>query len=136
MKADSRFVDISRTRGNFDSSDVKDDKVYLLKKSFGEIEEGKIRVVLLKRGDIWVLQKRYYFTVGEGVVCGGFWRYMGSDTVYKGKIFNKWFFDKILENTIEYLPEYQFKTRCDEETRKEFENNNIPCLVSNKLSSI
>jgi len=95
------FIDISRTRGNYDSSDVREDKVYLLNQELLSIKESdeRIRIILriMKNGQIRI-QKRYYYTVGQAAYPPyGCWRYSWRDHIFIGTIKNKSEFARVLK---------------------------------------
>lgn len=86
------FLDISRTRGNYDSSDRREKLVFLLNTTNPSIKtsEERVRLVLrvLNNGEI-IIQKRYYYVVGQGCSKYGSWRYEGSSILFHGEIKNK-----------------------------------------------
>ncbi len=94
-----RWTNITRTAGNYDSSDTIDDEVWL----FDEVsyENGrKIRTVLLRRKNTYILQRRYYIKVGQAINPDGIWRFDARENLYKGRVPNPEYLDNILKNTL------------------------------------
>jgi hypothetical protein len=87
------FLDITRTKGNYDSTDEKEKNVFLLLEDLPSIKvkDSRERIIIriMNNGEIRI-QKRYYFAVGQGAYPPyGCWRFDGRDHIFKGKIKNK-----------------------------------------------
>jgi len=87
------FVDVSRTKGNYDSTDEREDKVFLLKQNYPSLKvsdyHNRFVLRIMKDREIRI-QRRGYCKVGEGAYPPhGCWRYCGSSHLFQGTIRNR-----------------------------------------------
>jgi len=95
------FLDITRTKGNYDSSDIREKEVYLLLQEQPSIkeEDWRIRIVLRVISDTEIrIQRRYYGAVGQGSNPPyGIWRFTSKYEIFQGQIKNKSELKKLLK---------------------------------------
>lgn len=96
------YKDISRTKGNYDSSDTIDDVVLLCPEIFND-GHYRIRLVALIRKDVLIIKQRWYHKVGQEITPKGFWRYIGSESCYKGRVSSSTFLFILLKNIYDAL---------------------------------